>query len=412
MDQIAITDGDAVEAFINAQDDARQQACAVFIASRVALRMAPVAIEFFEFDDHARKRYLTSVMIWRALLTSGVASTMPTPDVRTSAAAASCASSAATDAAASRASSFFADDAVWAEVTRDAALWLGHADQGDGTLSISIAPLWSDENPLDQDWHSLREKLRAADTPDERGADWSFWIKWYDDILAGNPQNWKMLHEIATTPDIDWDASSREVNDKINGIVTLYRLDEAIKNHALDRKVVFNAQSNRLVSEDIEVRDLKDIVKSLRSALRRFVSRVTQDHVGNKMGAYVHAACERWIKRFRAEINKNKVSTSDLAHCLRMNQLELQQIIKNEGLEQNLDLNRLFNELAEVDNQIMVAAPEVWESRKATNRVQIDLNETEYLIAAKRMTHGMMLDSGGSLEKVMAWVLYTLDDTS
>jgi hypothetical protein len=400
MDQITITDGDAVEAFINAQDDARQQACAVFIASRVALRMAPVAIEFFEFDDHARKRYLTSVMIWRSLLTSGAASTMPTPDVRTS------------SAAASRASSFFADDAVWAEVTRDAALWLGHADQGDGTLSISIAPLWSDENPLDQDWHSLREKLRAADTPDERGADWSFWIKWYDDILAGNPQNWKMLHEIATTPDIDWDASSREVNDKINGIVTLYRLDEAIKNHALDRKVVFNAQSNRLVSEDIEVRDLKDIVKSLRSALRRFVSRVTQDHEGNKMGAYVHAACERWIKRFRAEINKNKVSTSDFAHCLRMNQLELQQIIKNEGLEQNLDLNRLFNELAEVDNQIMVAAPEVLESRKAANRVQIDLNETEYLIAAKRMTHGMMLDSEGSLEKVMAWVPYTLHDTS
>jgi hypothetical protein len=348
MDQITITDGDAVEAFINSQDDARQQACAVFIASRVALRMAPVAIEFFEFDDHARKHYLTSVMIWRALLTSGVASTMPTPDVRTS------------SSATSRASSFFADDAVWAEVTLDAALWLEHADQGDGTLSISIAPLWSDENLLDQDWHSLREKLRAADTPDERGADWSFWIKWYDDILAGNLQNWKMLHEIATTPDIDWDASSREVNDKINGIVTLYRLDEAIKNHALDRKVVFNAQSNRLVSEDIEVRDLKDIVKSLRSALRRFVSRVTQDHEGNKMGAYVHAACERWIKRFRAKINKNKVSTSDLAHCLRMNQLELQQIIKNEGLEQNLDLNRLFNELAEVDNQIMVAAPEVF----------------------------------------------------
>jgi hypothetical protein len=69
MDQITITDGDAVEAFINAQDDARQQACAVFIASRVALHMTPVAIEFFEFDDHARKRYLTSVMIWHALLT-------------------------------------------------------------------------------------------------------------------------------------------------------------------------------------------------------------------------------------------------------------------------------------------------------------------------------------------------------
>ena len=127
MDQVTITDGDAVKAFINAQDDARQQACAVFIASRVALRVAPFAIRFFEFDDRAHERDLTSVMIWRALLTSGVTSTMPTPDVRAS----------ATDAA------------VWAEVTRDAALWLEYADPGDGTLAISIAPLWSHKNSTD-----------------------------------------------------------------------------------------------------------------------------------------------------------------------------------------------------------------------------------------------------------------------
>ena len=63
-----------------------------------------------------------------------------------------------------------------------------------------------------------------ADTTDPRGADWSFWIRWYDDILEGNPQNWDMLHEIATTPDINWEASSREVNDKINGIVEAYAL--------------------------------------------------------------------------------------------------------------------------------------------------------------------------------------------
>lgn len=72
---------------------------------------------------------------------------------------------------------------------------------------------------MEQDWHALREKLLAADTPDPRGADWSFWVKWYDDILAGNPQNWDMLHEIATTDAIDWNASAREVNDRINEIV-------------------------------------------------------------------------------------------------------------------------------------------------------------------------------------------------
>lgn len=169
MDQVTITDGDALEAFINAQDDARQQACAAFIASRAALRVAPVAIEFFEFDDRAGKRDLTSVTIWRALQISGVASTMPTPDFIADAAFASRASSLATDASSRAATADAA--AVWADVTRDAALWLEHADPGDGTLAISIAPLWFDENPLDQDWHSLREKLHAADTPDKRGAD-------------------------------------------------------------------------------------------------------------------------------------------------------------------------------------------------------------------------------------------------
>ena len=227
MDQVTITDGDAVKAFINAQDDARQQACAVFIASRVALCVAPFAIRFFKFDDRAHERDLTSVMIWRALLTSGFASTMPTPDVRAAASFAAAATAAA----------------VWAEVTRDAALWLEHADPGDGTLAISIAPLWSHKNSTDQDWHSLREKLRAADTPDKRGADWSFWIKWYDDILAGNPQNWKMLHQIATTPDIDWKASSREVNDKINGIVEVH----ALKNSYYFERIEFSEETQKLI---------------------------------------------------------------------------------------------------------------------------------------------------------------------
>ena len=49
-------------------------------------------------------------------------------------------------------------------------------------------------------------------------------MKWYDDILAGNPQNWDMLHEIATTDAIDWNASVRAVNDRINQIVERYRL--------------------------------------------------------------------------------------------------------------------------------------------------------------------------------------------
>ena len=119
-------------------------------------------------------------------------------------------------------------DTIWSETCRDLELWLGSAETEVGALPIDASSLWSGENPLEQDWHNLREKLLAADTPDQRGADWSFWVKWYDDILAGNPQNWDMLHEIATTDAIDWNASVRAVNDRINQIVERYRLRDEV----------------------------------------------------------------------------------------------------------------------------------------------------------------------------------------
>ena len=266
MERITLRSGEDIKAFIEAQEEARQQACAVFIASRAALRISPYAIKYFEFNGLAIKWDLVSKFIWRSLITSGVASNMLNSDVKSSATiaaktcveftdnahfiadksaviasgmAAAAAAAAAVDfstpSVAASYSSNIISIAIQAEVANDGILWLEHADQGDGTLAITIAPLWSYENPLEQYWHDLRQKLRDADTPDERGADWSFWIKWYDDILAGNPQNWDMLHEIATTAAIDWVASTREVNDTINQIVERYRLRDKVV--ALRREV-------------------------------------------------------------------------------------------------------------------------------------------------------------------------------
>jgi SOS response regulatory protein OraA/RecX len=258
MERIIIKIADDVKAFIQAQDDARQHACATFIASRAALRVAPAAIQFYEFHNSARERDLTSLVLWRHLLVSSLAATVPTDDIK---AAARLADAVAADAPvavetvakaasvarfAARAADTVAAD-IWAEVLHDAALWLEHASQRDGTLAITIAPLWSTENPLEHDWHNLSEKLLASDTPDKRGADWSFWVKWYDDILAGNPQNWKMLHEIAITFDINWKARARKVNDRINGIV------EKFENVKLDQDKVDTLSERQKVSPPSKV---------------------------------------------------------------------------------------------------------------------------------------------------------------
>ena len=67
MEHITITNEEGVKAFINARVAAQQQACATFIASRAALRAAPPAIQYFEFDEGPN---FTSLMNWRPLLTS------------------------------------------------------------------------------------------------------------------------------------------------------------------------------------------------------------------------------------------------------------------------------------------------------------------------------------------------------
>ena len=73
------------------------------------------------------------------------------------------------------------------------------------------------------DWPVVREKL-LNDSNSERGADWSFWVEWYDKILDGDPQDWDLLYEIAVSDDIDWDARPREVNAAIARIVETHRL--------------------------------------------------------------------------------------------------------------------------------------------------------------------------------------------
>lgn len=156
----------------------------------------------------------------------------------------------------------------WYEVEVDAELWLDEADHKIGSLKQDFV-LWNYENLLKKAWAEQRKILIYGGLPE---SDWSFWIKWYDDILAGNPQNWDLLHEIATTPDIDWEASAREVNDKINGIVEAY----ALKNSYYFERIEFSEAKQNLIvvpegsfdgaSVQMAYQRLRDAIEDVRDA--------------------------------------------------------------------------------------------------------------------------------------------------
>ena len=60
MERITINNAYELKKFIQTQEKARRRACNIFIESHAALRVAPYARQFFEFDPKARQRDLTS----------------------------------------------------------------------------------------------------------------------------------------------------------------------------------------------------------------------------------------------------------------------------------------------------------------------------------------------------------------
>ena len=111
--------------------------------------------------------------------------------------------------------------AIWKFLRVDCKIWLDHA-AADGTCDIDVARLNESDFKIIPDWSLVREKL-LNDTDPKRGADWSFWVEWYDEILRGDPLDWELLYKIAVSDDIDWHASPREVNEAIARIVEKVR---------------------------------------------------------------------------------------------------------------------------------------------------------------------------------------------
>lgn len=93
----------------------------------------------------------------------------------------------------------------------------------------SLGPLWPNENPLETLWTELKSQIPVAmggySEETARGPvaeDWSFWVHWYDSLLAGKDLNPDMLTEIALIDPEIWDKGPNVVNPIINGIWETY----------------------------------------------------------------------------------------------------------------------------------------------------------------------------------------------
>lgn len=222
----------------------------VWIAHRNAMRVLPLWWDFVQQPANAPTGDLMALPVLCSTLISGVAGARPTPEIKSVASAnassslgtsfAGASSTAAlaaaqpsangpsfsTAASASTAGSIstaFLSSAFW-ELIREDCEAIASGDD------LDRLRLWGrQENPFADVWATVKTQLVVSNLSRSDGAvDWSFWIKWYDDALAGNPPNWDMLERIALIDPDEWDKGAERVNELIAEIQLRYELKEQI----------------------------------------------------------------------------------------------------------------------------------------------------------------------------------------
>ncbi|MCE8439544.1 hypothetical protein [Rhodovulum sulfidophilum] len=168
-----ITDRESAQAWLKGQPHQVQ----VAFAARSALRALPAIAQA---NDATLREIALPVL--RAILTSGVAGTCPTP-----------------------------------EVMRADAMSDGEGE----SVDVFLRPLWPG-GALPEGLARQYEKLRSFWKDD--APVWTFWQSWYEDMLAGRPVDWDLLRQVVLLPDEDWKAGPERIADRIEELQTRIKL--------------------------------------------------------------------------------------------------------------------------------------------------------------------------------------------
>ena len=110
-------------------------------------------------------------------------------------------------------------------------------------FSQNKAALWlPGRNPFSERWLKIKRLCANA------SIDWSFWIKWYEAALNGEPLDYKMLEQIALIPSDDWEQGPAHVNAIISKIETEFELKVKISD--LEGKLLQISSSGRGIGDN------------------------------------------------------------------------------------------------------------------------------------------------------------------
>ena len=228
-----IRDGDSFRAWL--EETGQPQEVCVALAARAALRVLPLVWEMAGGDRRS------IVPLLRANLVASIAGLAPRvllPDtghrstlLRVAAAAAANVAAAAPAAAADAAAANAAAANAAAATTAPAAASAAVAAVTSAVAATAWGVVRSDCTAVERGKHLSSLPLFNGTPPhwylrsvDHLPIDdeWTFWLNWLAKSREGQPQNWEMLIEIATIPDIDWRGHDPTIHVQIAEIAERY----------------------------------------------------------------------------------------------------------------------------------------------------------------------------------------------
>lgn len=360
MEVSEVVDRESLEAYLNGlQDDARLTTIQ-FVAFRSAARIAPFVLQFFAENRPVGKRDLTALPIWAGLTIPGVASRSPTPGIdraaANAAARAAFAAARAADAADAAADAAVGTADFWAHVRRDL---LGFAAGQD-------TPLW-DEGDIPSGIADAWQAACVAFRADRFGTDWTFWITWYERVLAGNDIYPSMLVPILNEiTEEDWlgdlDAVNA-VNARFKDVLARY----AIESTQLAERIKLNDHKEYYAEPVTQLpEDLRDeAIERARDAICDFeaLMKGQQSYLG--AFAALTAQISDWIERYGDRPMRLYEKLADA-------QEYIEDIARDCGLTKEKAVLILQRELERSRTDIRASDPLVEERINARVRVRYD----------------------------------------
>ena len=215
-------------------------------------------------------------------------------------------------------------------------------------------PLWEGAVPdgIAEAWERTRAVWAKAGGPV-----WAFWTRFYENALAGRPQDWPLLHDIALIPKEDWQGGP----DRVHPVIEAMLLERAVKATPNAERITINPDTGKLRVETISSlppNHLRDAVDRLRDAAAIFDASLG----GNNPYALILPDVEilrHGLDRYSIRPNMLVVT------CKRVVQRVESKVASGDCPRNDALVKDFLGELARVISDLVIFDPEVREAASA-----------------------------------------------